>query len=765
MDAQTRSSFGSLLKSYRLARGLSQEALAERSGLSREAISLLERGLRLSPQRDTVGLLVKTLQLSSDERTELLAAMPARRRRAVAATRAEASPPPSLPLRLTSFIGREQEIAGVRELVLSRRLLTLSGPGGIGKTSLAHEAARALTGDFPDGVVLVELAALADGALVPQAIAGALGVREQANEDLLTTLGIVLGPTYRLLVIDNCEHLVDACARVAETLLQTCPRLHLLVTSREPLQIGAEVIWRVPPLSLPKGDESGPPQLAASEAVRLFVDRAQALRPSLPLGESNHTAIAEICRRLDGIPLAIELAAARTTLLAPAQIVEHLGDRFRLLAAGSRTALPRHQTLRAAVDWSHALLSAREQTLFRRLAVFAGGWSLEAATAICGGPGSEGPTFPTDAPWPTSPSMDVLDLLFELQTKSMVLVEERDGAARFRLLETLREYGWERLAEAGEADAARERHRNWLLTLAERAGPELCGPRQDDWLDLLEEEHDNLRAALSWTLERGPAQLGLRLAGALWPLWQRRDHRQEGREWLTRVLAAPGAEVPTRARAEALDGACELCGLALYQGDRALAERLAQESLAICRALDDRRGIARALARLAMVANQEGSLARTEELGALALAHAQDAGDRWIAARTWDTLGLAALQRRDRALARERLEASLAIFRELGDALSAAGELHNLGWVAAIEGDNRAARASFEEALELARALDSQDWIGQVLRFLGLIAQLKGDYPRAWELLAESDELARQTGDRGLFALGRYTEGLLARGR
>jgi predicted ATPase/DNA-binding XRE family transcriptional regulator len=362
-------SFGSLLRRHRAARGMSQEGLADRAGLSREAVSALERGIRRAPHRETIALLAKTLDLSAAERDQLQGAAAEAGERGPRSL-VQPSPASGLPLRLTSFIGREREIAEVREILRAGRLVTIIGPGGIGKTSLAREVARAVEAQLPGGVMLVELAGLAEGDLVPQAIAAALGVREQPGEALLTTLGVALRPTQRLLLLDNCEHLVEACARIAEALLGACPRLQLLVTSREPLRVGAEVIWRVPALTLPGSDPQPLAELAKSEAVRLFVERARAVRPGFALAEGNRAAAAEICRRLDGIPLAIELAAARVAALPVEQIARRLDDRFRLLTTGSRTAMPRHQTLRALIDWSNDLLSEKEQILFRRLVYY-----------------------------------------------------------------------------------------------------------------------------------------------------------------------------------------------------------------------------------------------------------------------------------------------------------------------------------------------------------------------------------------------------------
>jgi predicted ATPase/DNA-binding XRE family transcriptional regulator len=477
LEADSPASFAALLRDYRVARGLTQEALAERAGVTRGAISLLERGLRRSARRHTAAALARALALSTGERSRLFAAAGSQRRRAHGAVPAEAGLPRTFPVRLTSFIGRERELAEVEDLLREKRLVTLAGAGGVGKTSLAWAVAARVQDQFHDGVALIELAALSDGALVPQAIASVLGVRERPGEPFLTTLATALGPSRRLLVLDNCEHLVEACARVVEGLLQRCPKLRILATGREPLRIGAEVIWRVPSLTLPGGSSTSIPDLVESEAVRLFVERAGAVQPRFALTTSNAAAVAEICRRLDGIPLAIELGAARTGMLTPEQIARHLSDRFRLLTTGSRTAPPRHQTLRATLDWSYGLLSEEERVLFRRLAAFAGGWSLEAAEDVCadGAVASRDTTCDLESPVPHPLSVVrpewVLGLLLGLVDKSLVFVEERDGQARYRMLETIREYALDQLGTSGEASDGHRRHARWAVRVADAAQP------------------------------------------------------------------------------------------------------------------------------------------------------------------------------------------------------------------------------------------------------------------------------------------------------
>ena len=402
-------------------------------------------------------------------------------------------PPSNLPLQLSSFVGREKELAEVRRLLQDTRLLTLTGPGGCGKTRLAVVAANELLGRFEDGVWLVELAPLADPSLVPQAVASTLGVRERPGSSLAVALSDYLRTRKLLLILDNCEHLIDACAELAEAWLHSSPGLRVLATSREALGITGEVAWPVPSLSLP--DLRRLPDLESLpryESARLFVERTAAVRPDFTLTEQNASAVAQVCYRLDGIPLAIELAAARTKVLSVEEIAARLGDSFRLLAAGSRTAMPRQRTLHATMDWSHKLLGQKERVLFRRLSVFAGGFTLEAAESICAGEELQ--------------RDEVLELLSQLVDKSLVVAQERDGAARYRLLETVRQYGRERLEEAGEAALVREQHAGHYLAVAEEAEPELKGERQLAWLERLEQEHDNLRVAMAWLLWRGESE-------------------------------------------------------------------------------------------------------------------------------------------------------------------------------------------------------------------------------------------------------------------
>jgi non-specific serine/threonine protein kinase len=711
MDSNAPATFGALLKAYRRARGLSQEAVAERAGISRDAISLLERGLRLSPQRDTVGVLAQALQLSAGERAQLLAAAPARRWHPVAVHRADLGPPLVMPFRLTSFVGRERELAEVRELVLTRRLLTLTGAGGIGKTSLALEVAVAARARFADGVALVELAALTDGELVPHAVAAAFGVREQPGEPILMTLARVLGTTQRLLVLDNCEHLLLTCAKLAEGLLQTCPNVGILVTSREPLRVGAEAIWRVPALTLSDRDTQPLAELAKSEAIHLFVERAAAIRPGFTLTRENAAAVAEICRRLDGIPLAIELAAARVAAMTPAQIARHLTDRFYLLTTGSRTALPRHQTLRATLDWSYDLLTLAEQSLLRHLAVFEGGATIEAAEELVAPIGIQ--------------TLAALDGIASLVGKSMLEVVEREEATRFTLLETTREYALGRLRESGEGAAARSRHAAYYLALAESQLRRVS-------LGQFELERDNLRAALRWFADSGDVAAGARLIEPMSLLWNFNGPLAEIRGWLARLRALPGfANVPDEARGMMLmaEGRLEL------RRDPLATRRSSEQLLALGRSAANPDWMLMALHRLGWSSLELGELSRAEEELTEKLALSRKYNDRTAAGGALILLGDAARLRGEDDLARARYLES----RSLGEPGHLSWQLRNLGHLAVHHGDLGEADSYYRESVVWYE--NHAHTLGQVECLVGFaaLAVARGDAAKGARLLGAVD--------------------------
>jgi predicted ATPase/class 3 adenylate cyclase len=648
----------------------------------------------------------------------------------------------NLPAQLTSFIGREQAIAEVKQLLVAARLLTLTGSGGCGKTRLALQVGADLLEEYADGVWLVELAGLADPALVPQAAAAALGVREEPGRPLTATLTDYLCRKQVLLILDNCEHLLTACAQLTEALLRSCPRLQILASSREGLGIGGEQAYRIPSLSVP--DAASLPsleRLQGFEAVQLFADRARLSQPTFAVTEVNAAAVTQVCRRLDGIPLAVELAAARVKALPVEKLNERLDNMFRLLTGGSRTALPRQQTLQALIDWSYDLLSPSEQVLLRRLSVFAGGWTLEASEAVCVGENVE--------------EWEILDLLTSLVEKSLVLYEERSGEGRYRLLETVRQYARDRLLEAAEGAAVRERHRDWFLALVEQGLEEESETAR---LDRLEREHDNLRAALTWLRAQGEGEAGLRLGGALGWFWFVRGYAREGREHLAGLLALPGAEAPTAARGEALQAAGRL---AHYQGDYEAAQALFTESLAIHRELGNKHGIAWSLCWLGWVASFQADYGAARGRFAESLGLFRELENNGGIAWSLNGLGTVARDQGDHRAARVLLEESLAIFRGLGHKWGIAHTLCYLGGAAHDQGDYEAARSLLEEAMAIYREVGDKPGIASSpLGSLGSVARDQGDDAAARVLFTESLALHRELGHR--LGIVKDLEGLAA---
>jgi len=648
----------------------------------------------------------------------------------------------NLPTRLSSFVGRERAIVELKSLLFTTRFLTLTGAGGSGKTRLALQVASKLLAEFEHGVWWVALDALTDPALVPQQVASSLGLSEQPGRSLLDTLSDVLQTRKLLLVLDNCEHLIDACTQLVETLLRSCADLRILTTSREAFNIPGETIWPVPSLGVPDADYLPPlAGLGQYESVQLFVERAASVQPAFRLIPENAPALAHICRRLDGIPLAIELAAARVKMLSPEQIAARLDVSYRLLGGGSRTALPRQQTLRATIDWSYNLLSEQERSLFRRLAVFRGGFSLEAAEAICAGNGIQ--------------PDEVLDLLSHLVDKSLVAVVESGGEARYRLLEMIRQFGQDKLEELGEAAMLRRCQCDWYLSFAERAASQLLGAEQAEWFDRLEVEHDNLRAALGWSLEAGEAEKAARKAVALWRFWQVRGYMSEGRRWLERALA--GFSEQTSVRAKALHAAGDL---AIFQDDYHRAKTLLQESLALCRELADRPGAGYALVSLGIMTHNEGDYEGAVTFLEESLQLFREADDLYGMTLALAGLGLSLLYRGEFERASALCEESLALSRERGDPRSIASALTNLGISALARGDNEQAKVLCEESLALRRKLGHKGGCAHTLIILGRIAVFQGDFERATACYEESLALRQETGE--MEGIAAALEGLAA---
>jgi predicted ATPase/DNA-binding SARP family transcriptional activator/DNA-binding CsgD family transcriptional regulator len=638
----------------------------------------------------------------------------------------------NLPAPRTSFVGREREIVEIRRALAMSASLTLTGTGGTGKTRLAVEVARDLVGAYPEGIWFVGLAPLTDSDLVVQAVAGVFGVREQQNRPLLGTLADYLRERRLLLVLDNCEHVVDGAARVADALLDVCPRLRILATSREALGVEGEVVWPVQPLSVP--DDEHPPtveQIEDHESVRLFIERIRQRSAPFEATPANVRAVAEVCRKLEGIPLAIELAAASTKVLAIEQVAERLGDSLKLLTGGGRTTDPRQQTLRATLDWSFDLLEKDEKGLFARLSVFAGGWTLEAAEKVVSGDGIG--------------NDDVLVLLSRLAEKSLVVVESGHGRARYRMLEPVRQYAHEKLEEGGESEEMRRRYAAFFLALAEEAEPRLRGPEDVEWLDRLESEHDNLRAVLLWARDRGKAGLGLSLAGALWPFWEARGFFDEGRRWLEEILQQAGL-VPSVARAKALEG---VSWLTFYRGDTKRAEATAEEGLKLSREEESGRiGATNFLRILGWIAGVQGHHERAKELLEESLRLSREADDELEIAYSLLELGSTLSALEDPEGAKEIYAEGIALARELGHALVLARFLLSMGYTTLLEGDYKQGAALNEEAASLLRARGSGAGLQLALDNLGWAALLQGDHERARASYEESLVLCKKLGDR-----------------
>lgn len=751
--------FGDLLKQYRIAAGLSQEALAERAHLSARAISDLERGVRRAARHDTVRLLAQALDLSSPDQAALDAVVRRRRGPAVRPPALSLRPTRQLPVPPTPLIGREREEAAVTHLLRRAdiRLLTLTGTPGVGKTRLALQVAGGLGASHADGMVFVSLAPLTQPDLVVSAIAQVLGVRESRDRPLLQSVAEYLAGKNALLVLDNFEQVASA-AFVVTDLLEACPHLKVLVTSRSPLHLRAEHEFAVPPLELP--DPACPPpiaDLARYAAVALFVQRAQSLRPDFALTPEIAPIVAQICGRLDGLPLAIELAAARVKLLSPVALLGRLDRRLWLLTGGARDLPPRQQTLRSAIDWSYDLLGPSGRALFRRLAVFVGGCSLEAAEAVCAVTG--------DAAGSSIEQQNMLEGLGTLVDQSLLLADQnadpRDAAhePRFRMLETIREFGLERLEESGEAAIVRRQHVSYMLALAEQAHLQLVGSRVEEALAGLTVEHDNLRAALRWSVqEGGDSMASLELAGALWRFWSMRGHTSEGRIWLEEALAA-APSAPPALRARALTGAGVL---AQEQGDYACATARFTESLALHRDMGDRQGIAGVLTNLGVVAWYQGDYARARERYEESLSLRRELGDAWGMASVLNNLGMVAKARGDYVWATELYEESLLLMQKTGNKRSIASVLNNLGGLAQVQGNLERARALFEQSLALVRGLGNPRGIALTLANLGIVEADQGNYERAGALHEESLTLYRDLGDKQGIATALVYLGIVA---
>jgi predicted ATPase/class 3 adenylate cyclase len=633
----------------------------------------------------------------------------------------------NLPVQTTSFVGREQDVEQIKTLLDTAHAVTLTGIGGTGKTRLSLQVAADLIEQYADGVWFVELAPLAEPSLVASTIGEVLGISEVPGQTMLDTLSDALAQKQLLLVLDNCEHLLDTSAEVAAALLKACPELRILASSREGLGIAGEATYAVSPLPLPEAQvDIG--VLLSTPSVQLFVERAQLAKPMFQLTEDNAEAIGFICRRLDGIPLALELAAARVKIMPPQKLVERLEDRFRYLTGGKREALAHHQTLRATIDWSYDLLDEAEKLLLNRLSVFQGGFVMEAAEGVCAGEGLD--------------ELEVLDYLSQLVQKSLVEVDEQEDDARYRLLETVRQYAQEKLDEAGETETYHQAHLDHYLALAETAEPELAGAEQASWLKRLHEEHDNFRGALHWAIQAQQWEAAQRMGGALGRFWATHGHLGEGRVWLAQALQVEeGVDLAAQAKALRYAGT-----LAWQQGDLGEAQGMMEASLAVYRELGDTQGVAMALGNLGAVAAQQGDLDGAKALFEEALASLRELGDTRGIASALNNLGIVAMDQGDLEGAKALYEESLALRREQGDTYNIAITLSNLGELAYLEDDLEEARRQLADSLTLSQEIGDQIGVNDASAVMASLVHKEGFAEIATQLQGASARWGEELG-------------------
>jgi predicted ATPase/DNA-binding XRE family transcriptional regulator len=711
--------FGAWLRKQRRALDLTRQAFADQVGCAEVTLRRIEAGT-LKPSKELASILLEKLDIPEIERAQWISFARGLSGYPLSSTPLSSKRITNLPAPITTFIGRGKEQADVIGLISKHRLITLTGAGGVGKTRLSPKVGEQALSKCPDGVWLVELAPLLHPLLVPRTTAIAIGLRDQPQSPVTDVLSDYLDEKKILIILDNCEHLLNACAQLADTLLKRCPNLKILATSREALGITGEAVYRVPSLGLPDL-----PELLDTfrnyESIQLFEERAQLVRFDFSLTLENASSVAQICHRLDGIPLAIELAAAKVGVFSTEQIAKQLDESLNVLGGGGRTDLPHHQTLRASIEWSWSWLTESEERLMRQLSMFAGGWTLEAAQATCEG--------------------DVLEMTNSLAKKSLIVSNQKMGhETRYRFHETIRQYAHERLLESGETDLLRERNFNYFLRLAEEAELKLRGADQIDWLNRLQLDHENLRAALVWALSNN-AEAGLRLVGALWWFWRVCGFVSEGCEWMSKMLALPSGAVRTQLRAKVLYGAAFLEAI---RYDNAKAQALYGASLAVYTELADKLGIADSLNGLGFIARRlhDWETARTHFEAGLQIG--RETQNKHAVAASLEGLGMIARQYRAWATARTLFEQFLAIERELGNATQIAHALRRLGGIAFEQVDMSLAQSRFEESLSIFRELNFKQFIAIVLNNLANIAQYQGNYEQASTLHSKSLSLLQE---------------------